>query len=291
MSEKILATRILLRYDTLENWSINNPVLKPGEIGLATISDTTSTIHTAPAILFKVGDGTTAWNDLKFGSALASDVYAWAKAASKPVYTATEVGADTAGTAQSLINTLDATVSGMSPAKTISALSQTNGTISATFQDIAISNTQVSGLGDLATANTVGNSEITDVDMSKVTGLESALEDKQDVLAFDGTYNSTSNKVATQATITNAIAALDKTDSAVSNQYVTAVSEANGVITVTRKQIEYSEIADTPTEKTTTFTAGTGLTVSGQDGGTVKYDIDGEDTTFILDCGSASAIV
>lgn len=46
--------------------------------------------------------------------------------------------------------------------------------------------------------------------------------------------------------ITDAINALDKADSAVANQYVTAVSEANGVISVTRKQIAYSEISGTP---------------------------------------------
>lgn len=47
--------------------------------------------------------------------------------------------------------------------------------------------------------------------------------------------------------ITDAIGALDKADSAVANQYVTAVSETDGIISVTRKQIDYSELSGTPT--------------------------------------------
>ena len=44
-----------------------------------------------PAVLFKVGDGTTAFNDLQFGSAIAADVYSWTKAATKPTYNASEI--------------------------------------------------------------------------------------------------------------------------------------------------------------------------------------------------------
>ena len=124
--------------------------------------------------------------------------------------------------------------------------------------------------------------------------VQSLQTDKQDVLTFDGTYNASSNKVATVSTVntavSGAIADLDKPDAAVSNQYVTAVSETDGIISVTRKQIQYSEIAGTPTEKTTTFDADTGLKVTGQDGGTVKYSID-DAVTFIFDCGTATTNV
>ena len=101
--------------------------------------------------------------------------------------------------------------------------------------------------------------------------------------------NAVANKVE-QSDIDAAIAALDKADSAVANQYVTAVSENDGIVTVTRKQIQYSEIAGTPTEKTTTFDAGEGLKAEGQDGGTVKYSFDDE-YTFVIDCGSSTVNV
>lgn len=127
------------------------------------------------------------------------------------------------------------------------------------------------------------------------SNVESLQTGKQDVLTFDGTYNASSNKAATVSTVntavSGAIGALDKDDSAVANQYVTAVSEADGIISVTRKQIQYSEIAGTPpAEKTTTFAADTGLKVTGADGGTVKYAID-EAVTFIFDCGTATTNV
>ena len=96
MPEKILQTRIQLKYDTLQNWTTNNPVLKAGEVAVVAIpTDSESTVGqvTKPAIVFKVGDNTTAFNDLPYASGLAADVYAWAKAATKPKYTASEVGA------------------------------------------------------------------------------------------------------------------------------------------------------------------------------------------------------
>lgn len=92
MPEKTLKTRIKLRYDTLANWETNNPVLLAGEIGIATVPDATDPIHNAPAVVVKVGeDGVKAWKDLNYMSALAADVYGWAKAATKPTYTADEI--------------------------------------------------------------------------------------------------------------------------------------------------------------------------------------------------------
>ena len=81
MAEKILQTRIQLKYDTLENWTTNGTVvLKKGEIGLCSVPTGGSLQQvTPPAVLFKVGDGTTAFSALPWASALAADVYAWAK--------------------------------------------------------------------------------------------------------------------------------------------------------------------------------------------------------------------
>ena len=46
---------------------------------------------TPPQILFKVGDGTSKFSQLQYASSKAADVYAWAKAASKPTYNANEI--------------------------------------------------------------------------------------------------------------------------------------------------------------------------------------------------------
>lgn len=84
MAEKILTTRIQLRYDSYENWVGSDPVLKTGEMALTSIPQTGSGAdqHTQPpAIMAKVGNGTAKYSELPWESALAADVYAWAKSA------------------------------------------------------------------------------------------------------------------------------------------------------------------------------------------------------------------
>lgn len=91
-----LNTRILLKYDTYANWTANNPVLLAGEVAIATIeSGNLQTVNPngvdTPQVLIKVGNGTSNYNDLKFVSGLAADVYSWAKASTKPTYAANEI--------------------------------------------------------------------------------------------------------------------------------------------------------------------------------------------------------
>ncbi len=87
---KTIQTRLQLKYDTYANWTDEtkegvgaNLVLLKGEIGICAIGDTaeTGSAHatTNPTVLFKVGDGVTPFKTLKWASALAADVYAWAK--------------------------------------------------------------------------------------------------------------------------------------------------------------------------------------------------------------------
>lgn len=85
MAEKRFDTRILLKYDSLANWNSSSLVLKAGEVAIATVP-TTETITkqngviTPPAaVIFKVGDGEHSFKDLPIVSALAADVYGWAK--------------------------------------------------------------------------------------------------------------------------------------------------------------------------------------------------------------------
>lgn len=94
MAIKTLNTRIQLKCDTLANWQSEATagkgallVLKKGELGIVEIPTSSPTAEqvTPPAILFKVGDGTTKFKDLPWTSALAADVYAWAKKANPDV--------------------------------------------------------------------------------------------------------------------------------------------------------------------------------------------------------------
>lgn len=86
MAEKILKTRIQLRYDTLANWTTNDPVLKAGEIAIATIPTAVPAKKQLPPVMFKVGDGTSKFSELDWASGLAADVYEWAKKPTRPAY-------------------------------------------------------------------------------------------------------------------------------------------------------------------------------------------------------------
>ena len=94
MAEKILQTRILNKIDTHENWLkvADTFVPKNGEICIDTITTTVDgAVVAPPQTLIKIGDGTSTWGDLNFLGAIAADVYAWAKAATKPSYQASEI--------------------------------------------------------------------------------------------------------------------------------------------------------------------------------------------------------
>ena len=77
--------------------------------------------------------------------------------------------------------------------------------------------------------------------IGNVSGLQDALDGKQNNLVFETAYDAATNKVATMANVTGAIGALDKEDAAVAKQFVTAVSETDGIITVTRRGLETTD--------------------------------------------------
>lgn len=104
MATTTLNTRIALKYDTLTNWNAAEFTLKKGEVAICALANSeTAEQSTPPAVLLKVGDGVHKFRELPWASGLAADVYGWAKAATKPSYTPSEVGADSAGSAASAL--------------------------------------------------------------------------------------------------------------------------------------------------------------------------------------------
>lgn len=100
MATTTLNTRIALKYDTLTNWNASEFILKKGEVAICSLANSeTAEQSTPPAVLLKVGDGDHKFRELPWASGLAADVYGWAKAATKPSYLPSEVGADSAGSA------------------------------------------------------------------------------------------------------------------------------------------------------------------------------------------------
>lgn len=293
---KNLNTRIALKYDSYENWTHHNPILLKGEIAIAELpvsenkpgagepnaAGSTPAIQNAPNILIKVGDGTNPYNDLKFVSALAADVYSWAKAATKPTYSAGEItgldkyisqtikdtntqyrivaveGAnysyklqkkdiddadytDVAGSVISLTD-VDSRLDILETAigENGAVQDKINAAIGALkYNDAAVANQFVTEVKEADGVIAVKRAALVEADIpalsqSKVTGLVDALASKQDNLEIDGTVSGT-NKVATQETVSKAIATLDSQtaeDAASATKVVAEVTQADGIVTV-----------------------------------------------------------
>lgn len=107
MAEKTISTRHKQKYDTSTNWATNNIVLLAGEIGIE--SDTNK---------FKVGNGTSAWNELDYAGG--SEI---------PLYSTTGQNTDGAMTQK-------ATTDALPQAVTVTLTESQN------FNDIVITNEQ-----------------------------------------------------------------------------------------------------------------------------------------------------
>lgn len=91
MATTTFNTRISLKYDTYAQWVEKDPQLLVGEVAVVVVPAKTGAVAKEPAVLFKVGDGAHKFSELQFTAGLAADVYDWAKAASKPTYSANEI--------------------------------------------------------------------------------------------------------------------------------------------------------------------------------------------------------
>ena len=80
MATNTLKTRIQLKYDSYTAWEAVKDTFKPLKGELCIVNPGTK-LNDASAVpcLMKVGDGENFWKDLPWVSAIAADVYAWAK--------------------------------------------------------------------------------------------------------------------------------------------------------------------------------------------------------------------
>ena len=66
-------------------------MLLSGELAICVVPADSNQATNEPTVLMKCGDGTSKFNELGWISGLSADVYGWAKAATKPTYSATEI--------------------------------------------------------------------------------------------------------------------------------------------------------------------------------------------------------
>ena len=179
--------------------------------------------------------------------------------------TAADVGADAAGTASGLVNALSLNKVGGGTREYIASITQTKGQVSATKGTLptALKNPHVLKAGSKSYDGSA-DVTITAADLGAITDISG----KQDKLSFDGTYNASSNKVATVSSITSRIAALDVEDAPVAKNFVTAVSETDGKISVQR-----AAVAD--------------IALSGS----VNDLVQPSNVILVFDCGTSSTVI
>jgi len=81
MATKTLNTKIALLYKSYAEWVVIQSTYIPlkGEVCICEVPASTQAVVNEPCVLFKVGDGAKTFAQLPWTSALAADVYAWAK--------------------------------------------------------------------------------------------------------------------------------------------------------------------------------------------------------------------
>lgn len=257
MAEKIINTRVQLKYDTLTNWLASSVILKAGEVAIATITTTNSNPGlTPPAIGIKVGDGKNTFANLNWIQAIAGDVPTWAKEADATIVKSWIDGA--VGTVASGAGTTTFT-----SAKLIKSVTQDEGgkITNVTYEDITID--AVSGLtarlegidtaigtkldANLASSAATTSNKLIDDTAAKgyadaaqaaaVSAASSALSAAKTEILGEANYGGTVKGAYAEAKKANdAIAALDVTDSGTG--VVTAISQTDGKIAYTKSAID-----------------------------------------------------
>lgn len=260
MAEKIINTRVQLKYDTLTNWLASSVILKAGEVAIATIATTNDHSGlTPPAIGIKVGDGNNTFANLNWIQAVAGDVPTWAKEAA---------GATVKSWIDHAISEIPAAPSGegtttFTSAKLIKSVTQDKGgkITNVTYEDITIDavsglTTRLEGIdtaigtkldANLASSAATTSNKLIDDAAAKgyadtaqtnaETTASNALSAAKTAILGEANYSGTVKGAYAEAKKANdAIAALDVTDSGTG--VVTAISQTNGKIAYTKSAID-----------------------------------------------------
>lgn len=227
-------TRIQLKYDTYENWTTNNPLLLSGEVAIVEIPTPQGSITQTPAVLLKVGNGKNNFNDLQWGSAIAADVYSWAKQENKPTYNASEI--------QGLEDFIAGEISDTNTTYQLVQINETSFKLqskevgSEEWQDVTTINITYT----LKTGSTNGTVSFNNVEVP-VAGLKSAAY--EEASSFDPAGSAESAKTEANQYADSLISGLSAEAVTVSTgEIISSVSQANGIVSVSKKSLSAEDI-------------------------------------------------
>ena len=241
MADNVLNARLQLRYDTYNHWMASSLILMPGEVAIATMTPISA--ESPAQVGIKVGDGIHYFDELQWIQAIAADVYEWAKQINKPQYNASEI----VGLAEYIATHGGGGGSGGGSGETPS------GTYQIIYDNAASKYIlQYYDDDDGIWKNTTGE----EIDLSSILSRLNNIER----WANGETTHLGNIELPLTAFIYDEVMIylnrLDVNDSAVAHQFVTAVSEQDGKISVSRSVITAADISSgvLPTEH-----GGTGL--------------------------------
>lgn len=288
MAEKILKTRIQLRYDTLTNWTTNNPVLKAGEIAIATIPTAAPANKQLPPVMFKVGDGTSKFTELDWASALAADVYSWAKESGLPV--------ESSGSGKVVTN-IEWKVTGTHPN---GALVITKGNLTAS--DVGVNETNFPGLKKVGTVTGVkmNNGTAKTPDANGVVDLGTVITAHQDISGKQNKIKAgTHISIGTDGVTINAAwptdsdtgyAGINKTGTVTGiKMNSTTKTPTSGVVDLGTVLTDASQFATAAQGSRADTAVQTVELAGGTNNGTLKLTVDGTATDNIAVTGLGSA--
>lgn len=197
----------------------------------------------------------------------------------------------TVATVTNAINSLDVTdISGFGTGKTLATLKEENGKISATFQNISITKSQVSDFshthGNIQNGGILQTNDITIASGDKLVVTDSSDSNKvaRTSISFDG---STTTKALTQkgtfetfakaSDITTAIQALDVSSVGGDGKYISAISETDGKISATATTMDTAPTASS----TKAVTSGGVKTELDKKVNIANTNLDGQSTTIL----------
>ena len=247
MANNVLNANIRLRCALFSQLNSNTQlILQPGEAAVAFFPNQEDPNGPPSAVGIKIGDGQHYFRELPWIQALSSDIYEWAKEPYKPVYQATEI--------VNLAEYIAAHTSG--------AGGGGSGTGGGTYQIIwdSAASKYILQEWNEDTSSWVNTSS--EIDLSSILNRINTIErwangartklGNIELPLIEYVYDS----------VVNYLNMLDYSDSAVEHQFVTSVSQVDGIINVSRSSLSASDITSGTLE---TAHGGTGLSFVDED--------------------------